>query len=209
MKTLLRIDSSSRIKGSHSRALADYVEKRWREENPEGKVIFRDLVENQMPHIHNSTIVGFYTPLENWSEAAAEATALSDVLISELKAADELLISSPLYNLNISSNLKAYFDQVVRIGHTFNIDEKGYYGLLENKIAYIAMVKGGVYKDTVMEQYDFQEPYLKAILGHMGIKRTHSFSLEGTTDSDILEKNKKKVYELIDESFKTKTDVYH
>lgn len=209
MKTLLRIDSSSRIKGSHSRALADYVEKRWREENPEGKVISRDLVDSQLPHIHNSTIVGFYTPLENWSEDATKATALSDMLIAELKAADELLISSPLYNLNIPSNLKAYFDQVVRIGHTFNIDQEGYYGLLENKIAYVVTVKGGVYKDTFMEQYDFQEPYLKAILGHMGIKQTHLFSLEGTTDSDTLEQNKKKVHELIDESFKTKTDVYH
>ncbi len=209
MKTLLRIDSSSRIEGSHSRALADYVEKRWKEENPEGKVIFRDLVESQLPHIHNSTIVGFYTPMENWSEEAAEATALSDVLISELKNADALLISSPLYNLNIPSNLKAYFDQVVRIGHTFGIDENGYFGLLENKTAYVAIVKGGVYKDTVMEQYDFQEPYLKAILGHMGIRQTHLFSLEGTTDTDILEQNKKQVYELIDKSFKTKTDAYH
>ena len=202
MKQLLRIDCSARIEGSHSRTLADYFEDQWKEENPDAKVIYRDLVKQPLPHIQNSTIEGFYTPVDHMSQELKKATKLSDELIKELKSATEILISSPLYNLNIPSNLKAYLDQVVRIGHTFNIDENGnYYGLLENKKAYLITVKGGVYKNTFMEQFDFQEPYLKVILEHMGIKTQELYSLEGTTDRNVLEQNKLKLQNTIYQSF--------
>jgi len=181
MKKLLRLDCSARISGSHSRELADHFEEKWTIANPDGIVIRRDLAIQQLPHIQNNTIEGFYTPIEHMTPESKKATALSDELITELKSANQILISSPLYNINIPSNLKAYLDQIVRIGHTFNINENGYYGLLKNKIAHLITVKGGVYKGTPMEKYDFQEPYLQAILGHMGIKTQKVFSLEGTT----------------------------
>ncbi|MDO5977509.1 FMN-dependent NADH-azoreductase [Flavivirga spongiicola] len=202
MKTLLRIDCSSRTKGSHSRALADYFEKNWKVANPKGVILYRDLVKHQLPHIQNNTIEGFYTPIEHMTLENKRATALSDELIVELKSADDILISSPLYNLNIPSNLKAYLDQVVRIGYTFNINENGYYGLLENKLAYLVTVKGGVYKGTFMEQYDFQEPYLKTILGHMGIKVQEIFSLEGSSEKQTLKLNKNMLEKTINQSFK-------
>jgi FMN-dependent NADH-azoreductase len=202
MKKLLRLDCSSRISGSHSRELADYFERNWRIANPNGIVISRDLAKQQLPHIQNNTIEGFYTPTEYMSSENKKATALSDELIVELKSANEILISSPLYNLNIPSNLKAYLDQVVRIGHTFNINEKGYYGLLKDKKAYLVTVKGGVYKSTLMGKYDFQEPYLQTILGHMGIKTQVLFSLEGSNDSKIVVQNKLILQNLIDKSLK-------
>lgn len=202
MRKLLRIDCSSRIVGSHSRALADYFEKNWVKANLDGDVVYLDLAKKQIPHIQNQTIEGFYSPLGQLSPEHKKATALSDKLIEELKFTDDILISSPLYNLNIPSNLKAYLDHVVRVGHTFNVNEKGYYGLLENKSAFLVTVKGGSYKDTYMEQYDFQEPYLRAILGHMGIKTQEIFSLEGSSDAKLLEHNKIAVQNSIDLSFK-------
>ncbi|MDO5968440.1 NAD(P)H-dependent oxidoreductase [Flavivirga aquimarina] len=202
MKTLLRIDCSSRTVGSHSRTLADYFEKNWKHANPKGRIVYRDLVKEQLPHIQNDTIEGFYTPSEQLSPKTKKATALSNKLIDELKSADEILISSPLYNLNIPSNLKAYLDQTVRIGYTFNINENGYYGLLENKIAHIITVKGGLYKGTAMEPYDFQEPYLKAILGHMGIKIQTLLSLEGTSHANELEHNRLELQKTINQLFK-------
>lgn len=202
MRKLLRIDCSSRIVGSHSRALADYFEKNWKIANHNGDVVYLDLAKKQIPHIQNHTIEGFYSPLEQLSLEHKKAAALSNKLIEELKFVDDILISSPLYNLNIPSNLKAYLDHVVRVGHTFNINENGYYGLLENKSAFLVTVKGGVYKGTYMEQYDFQEPYLRAILGHMGIKTQEIFSLEGSSDAKLLERNKIEVQNSIDLSFK-------
>ncbi|UII81613.1 FMN-dependent NADH-azoreductase [Flagellimonas sp. CMM7] len=202
MRRLLRIDCSSRIIGSHSRALADCFEKNWEKANPNGEVVYLDLAKKQIPHIQNQTIEGFYTPIEQFSLENKKATALSDKLIEELRLVDDVLISSPLYNLNIPSNLKAYLDHVVRVGHTFNVNENGYYGLLKNKSAFLVTVKGGTYKGTFMEQYDFQEPYLVAILGHMGIKTQEIFSLEGSSNAKLLEHNKIIVQNSIDQSFK-------
>lgn len=198
MKTLLRIDCSPRISGSHSRELADYFEEKWLNVNTNGIVIRRDLTKQQIPHIQNETIEGFYTPAEYMTHEIKDATALSDELISELKSADEVLINSPLYNLNIPSNLKAYLDQVVRVGFTFNLNENGYYGLLENKTAHLITVKGGLYKGTSMEQYDYQDSYLPTILRLIGIKVQNVFSLEGTSgDAESLAERKTKIQHFI------------
>ena len=160
MKTLLRIDASSRVNGSHSRKLANYLEAAWKHQYPEGKVIYRDLLTQPIPHIANSTIKGFYTSPELQNEQTKSALSLSDTLIGELQSADEVLITSPLYNLNVPSSLKAYIDQIVRVGHTFTIDKNGIFkGLLRDKKAYLVLVKGGVYTDTPMEEFDFQIPY--------------------------------------------------
>lgn len=201
MKTLIRIDSSSRIKNSHSRELADYFENIWRNNHKEGQVIYRDLAKDRLPHIHNSTIEGFFTPPENMNPDTLSATALSDELIAELKSADEILISSPLYNLTIPSNLKAYIDHVMRIGHTFDIGKNGSIGLLSGIKAYIITAKGGVMKGTEMEKFDFQEPYLKAILNYMGINVAGLFSLEGTAMESTADQNTELVKRSISDYF--------
>lgn len=202
MQTLLRIDSSARIKGSHTRQLGDYIEDNWRKANPQGRVVYRDLVRSQLPHIHNDTIIGYHTPADQMTDQTHAATALSDQLIAELKSADEILITSPLYNLNVPSSLKAYFDQTIRINRTFELDEKGYHGLLTGKVAYLATAKGEVYKGTHLESLDFQEPYLQGILGFMGIQVRKTFSLEGTADIDSLASTRQQVYDQIDAMFK-------
>lgn len=180
MKTLLRIDSSSRIEGSHSRELADHFQEEWLNLHRDGVVLSRDLTLQLVPHIEQLTIQGFYTSDEDHTAATREATALSDELISELEEADEVLISSPLYNLNVPSNLKAYFDQVVRVGRTFKVSEEGFVGLLASKKCHLITVKGGVYKDSPLEGLDFQDPYLHSILGMMGMQIEGSYTLEGT-----------------------------
>lgn len=182
--------------------LAQYVQERWLEAHPNGKLIHRDLARQAIPHIQNKTIEGFYLPTDQMSAQHQRATALSDELIEELKASDDILISSPLYNLNIPSNLKAYFDQVVRIGQTFASSKEGYYGILENKTAYLMTVKGGVYQGTSMAQYDFQEPYLRTILNFIGIRTAASFSLEGTSNPLTLEEKKLELQKHIDQYFK-------
>lgn len=205
MKTLLRIDASSRIEGSHSRELGDYFERCWRLANLENHVVNRELLASEIPHIHQDTIEGFYTPLEYFDDRLRAATALSDELIAELKSADEILITSPLYNLNIPSNLKAYFDQVTRVGHTFMVTESGYQGMLHGKRAYVITAKGGNYKGTELEKYDFQGPYLRAILGHMGISVDRIIDLEGSSDPERVDPNKQALKNEIDSIFYQET----
>ena len=199
MKTLLRVDCSSVRRGSLSKELSDYFEVSWKKTHPEGKVISRDLAKEHIPHIENSTILGFSTPVENMTEEDKTATALSDELIAELKEADEILVSSPMYNLSVPSVLKAYIDQVTRIRHTFGISQQGYRGLLEGKAGYTITTKGGYYKGTIAESYDFHEPYIKILLEFIGIEVKGQISLEGTSLDINLAKTKKKIQTEIDQ----------
>jgi FMN-dependent NADH-azoreductase len=86
MPSLLRIDASSRLNGSHSRALADAFEAAWSARFPGATIVKRDLAANPVAHIHETTIAGFYTPAESLDEKLKSAVALSDELIGELNA---------------------------------------------------------------------------------------------------------------------------
>jgi len=181
MSTLLRIDSSSRTEGSHSRALADKVQEHWLASHPGGTVVVRDLVATPVPHISNLTIGGFYTPADARSPELQEAVAFSDELIAELLAADDVLISVPMYNLGVPSRFKAYIDHVVRVGKTFAIEPGvGYVGLVRGKKGYVAASHGGAgYGDGPMSSYDFLIPYVRTVLGFIGLTDVTFFSLEG------------------------------
>ncbi|MEO1054552.1 MAG: NAD(P)H-dependent oxidoreductase [Bacteroidota bacterium] len=181
MKKLLRIDASSRMTESHSRKLADEFEKTWLAANPDGEVIHRDVVKHPLPHIHEATITGFYTPIDQHDDTLKQAVALSDEVIEELQSADEILISSPLYNFSIPSALKAYIDHISRAGFTFSYDENGFKGLVNANKAYVATAKGAVYAGTEISGLDMMEPYLKLILNFLGIEQVEFLNVEGTS----------------------------
>jgi len=202
MKTLLRLDCSSRLHASISRELSKFFEEKWLQANPNGTVIYRDLIKSNVPHVNEAAIIGFNSAPEHMTNDLIEATEVSAGLIQELRQADEVLISSPLYNLNVPSSLKAYFDQVVRHGHTFDIDETGYHGRLTKIKAYLITVKGGVVKGTPFEKFDFQDPYLEAILNYIGISVEKLFSVEGTAHEHLAEKNKNEIKNEIRNHFK-------
>lgn len=174
MKTLLRIDASIRHHGSHSRALADHYEARWRQAHPNGEVIRRCLATDPVPHLSQGDFDAFSAPL------GAHGDLLSDTLIRELQLADHILIASPLYNFTLPSALKAYFDHVVRSGVTFEFTPDGYQGLLQGKRATLITVRAGRSVPDRIE--DFQTDYLKAILGFIGVKEMHVFNAEGLSD---------------------------
>jgi len=196
MTQLLRIDASSRIKDSHSRKMADYFQKKWLAVNPNDEIILRDIIKNPLPHLTDETIAEFY----NEQPAMKAATALSDQLVKELMLADVLLISTPMYNFSVPSALKAWIDHIVRIGYTFNFDpDKGYEGLVTGKKAYIITACGAVFSDEAMIPLNFLDPYLKTLLGFLGISEVEFIPLEGTTsDEATFERSKKAAMEKID-----------
>jgi len=183
MRSLLRLDASSRERGSHSRTLCDYFEQRWLADHPGDRIVRRDLVETPIPHIAARTIEGFYAPADQFTPELGAATALSDTLIAELKAADILLISTPIYNFSVPSALKAYIDQVVRIGHTFSYDGANFTGLVTGKRAFVFCAYGaaGYLNDGPLAAFDFLQPYLKLLLGFLGIGDVRLFAVEGMT----------------------------
>ncbi len=111
--------------------------------------------------------------------------ALSDALIDELRAADILVLAAPMHNFGIPSTLKAWIDHVVRAGRTFSYTSKGPVGLLTGKRAILVLATGGVYSDGPAKAFDFQEPYLRTILGFMGITDVDVVRVEGVATSAV------------------------
>ena len=206
MAKILRIDSSSRFEGSHSRELADYFQTMWLKQHPEDKVVVRDIIKTPLPHITDSTITGFYTPKEQLTPELKSATALSNELVEELQSADVLLLSVPMYNFSVPSALKAWIDQIVRIGHTFAYDGTNFTGLVTVKRAYVICAYGssGFQAGEAFSSFNFLEPYLQGLLNFLGISQVEFFNLEGTTaDEATVAENTAKIKQTIDTAVKT------
>jgi len=181
MPSLLRIDASSRFSGSHSRSLADAFETAWSARFPGGTIVRRDLATKPIAHIEEATIAGFYAPPESLDDHLKRALALSDELISELNAADTVLIATPMYNFSIPSALKSWIDQVVRINSTFSYDGKDFSGLVKaRRVVVVAAFGAGGYGGA-LSTADFVTPYLKFLFGFLGVSDVTVIPAEATT----------------------------
>ena len=177
MATLLRIDSSSRLEGSFSRRFGDELASHLDAE----RTIIRDLVKDPAPHIDAAAIAAFFSDPSGHGETEQMATALSDKLLEEIMAADDIMITVPMYNFGIPSALKAWIDQIVRIGKTFDFDGQNFSGLLQNKRAFLIIAYGADgYTDGDFKVADFVEPYLRFVLNFIGITDITSVPAEGT-----------------------------
>jgi FMN-dependent NADH-azoreductase len=183
MPVLLRLDASSRQSGSHSRRLGDAYETRWKARHPDAEILRRDLGAKPLPHIADTTITGFYTAPAAMTDDLRAATALSDTLIGELMRADIVLITTPMYNFSVPSALKAWIDQVVRIGHTFSYDGQSFSGLVTGKRVVVACAygAGGYGEGGPLQSYDLLKSYLQLLLGFLGFTDIHFVATEATT----------------------------
>lgn len=169
MATVLRIDSSALSSGSHSKALVDFFQKQWLEKHPTDTFQMLDLSQTPPPHLSEATIGAMFTPAEERSAEQTQQLALSTDYIEQLKNADVVLISAPMYNFGIPSTLKAYLDHTLRVGETFVYTGNGPKGLLEGKKAIVVTASGGNYTLPPLDAMNFVTPYLKTALGFIGI----------------------------------------
>ncbi|MEH2078903.1 MAG: FMN-dependent NADH-azoreductase [Nostoc sp.] len=170
MVNILHIDSSPRGERSHSRELSKEFVSGWRAAHPEDAIAYRDLGHHPVPHVDEPWIAAAFSPPETHTPELTEAIRISDELVDEFLAADRYVFGVPMYNFNIPSTFKAYIDQIVRINRTVALDAQGFKGLVEGKKAVIITARGGDFSATSpFLAYDFQEPYLRAIFGFIGI----------------------------------------
>jgi len=165
---LLQIDSSARLSSVTRQLTARFVEE-WKKGHPGGEVTQRDLSKTVLPHITDDW-GGTFLESSKLTPEQRKYLATSDDLIEEVQAADTIVIGVPMYNFAIPSSLKAWIDQVVRMGKTFAYGPNGRHGLLGEKKVVVITSRGGAYeKGTPAEKFDFQEPYLRHILGFVGV----------------------------------------
>src|SRR5258708_2037724 len=129
---LLRIDSSAR-RNSVSRQLTQKFVDTWKKEHPGGQVIERDLTTTSLPLITDEWTLAAYSDPASLTPAQRETLSVSDTLVDELLAADAIVIGAPMYNLTVSAPLKAWIDQIVRVGRTVLYGASGAQGVLKGK----------------------------------------------------------------------------
>lgn len=164
---ILVINSSVSGDASVSRTLVGDIVRGLIEAQPEIRLTCRDLDEEGIPHLSAVTVAGVRGVAGTAAELATRA--LSDALIAELQAADIVVIGAPMYNFSIPSSLRAWFDHVLRPRVTFAYSAAGPQGLLTGKRAIVVQSRGGLYSEGPGKANDFQEPYLKQLLGFIGI----------------------------------------
>ncbi|HYW22060.1 MAG TPA: FMN-dependent NADH-azoreductase [Nodularia sp. (in: cyanobacteria)] len=171
MANILHIDASPRGERSISRALSYEFITSWKDTHSGVTVSYRDLGRNPVPHVDESWIAAAFTPPDARTLELNEAIKLSDSLVDEFLAADCYVFGVPMYNLSVPSTFKAYIDQIVRIGRTFAMTENGYQGLVDRskKVLIITSRGGSFAPGTPYEAYDHQAPYLRALLGFIGL----------------------------------------
>lgn len=168
--TLLHLDASPRGARSHSRKLGQEFLAKWRAAHPHGQVVVRDVGHEPPPFVTEAWVEGAFAPVADHSPAARAAIAVSNRYVDELLAADQLVITTPIYNLSLPAALKAWIDQIVRMDRTVAMGAGGFEGLAKNKRALVIVASGSDFRPTSPGgAYNFLEPYLRAVLGFIGI----------------------------------------
>lgn len=178
-KRILLITSSIFGEGGQSRALAESFKAALKGRDVE--ITERNVVEQALPHLTGAEMMSWMTEPAERSAEQRDLAGYSDALLAEVEANDVLVLAVPLYNLGIPSQLKSWFDRILRAGKTFRYTANGPVGLLEGKSGLILAARGGMYAGSEM---DSQTPHLKHMLGLIGIKDVEAIYAEGLNMGD-------------------------
>jgi FMN-dependent NADH-azoreductase len=173
---ILQINSSARREGSYSTRLADRIVARLREADPEATLTVRDLSATPHPILDEAALGALFTPASQRTAEQAARVALDDALIAEIAAADVVVLGVPMYNFGVPVQLKNWIDAISRAGVTFRYSASGPEGLLKGKKVYVALARGGKYRNTPA---DSQVPYLSTVLAFLGMTDVHFVYAEG------------------------------
>ncbi|MDP3512151.1 MAG: NAD(P)H-dependent oxidoreductase [Sulfuritalea sp.] len=173
---ILQINASARREGSNSTRVANSIVARLQATNPAARLTLRDLAVTPHPVLDEAALGALFTPAEQRTADQAARVALDDALIAEIQAADAIVLGVPMYNFGVPVQLKNWIDAIARNGVTFRYTEQGPEGLLQGKTVYVALARGGSYRGTAA---DSQVPYLRTVLGFLGMTEVHFIYAEG------------------------------
>jgi len=186
-KKILNITTSLKGDASFSIKLSNAVLEKLKAEYPESQVKTHDLSKTPSPYLDELDLAAFYTPADLRTEAQLIALQYSNDSIKDLLEADIIVIGVPMYNFGIPAVLKGWIDQIARAGETFSYGDGSPKGLVTNKKVYLSIASGAVFSDGPYKAYDFSEPYLRAVLGFLGMTDITVFRVEGTAIPDFAE----------------------
>ncbi|MFJ4590292.1 FMN-dependent NADH-azoreductase [Pseudomonas moraviensis] len=191
MSRILVVHGSPRGDRSTSRRLAEGFLSAWQERHPEGQVTRREVGRVPVPAVNEAFVAAAFYPQPQARPLVMQADlALSDQLVDELFTHDLLLISTPMYNFSVPSGLKAWVDQIVRLGltfdHTLDNGVAQYSPLLQGKKALIVTSRGGFGfgPGGDLAALNHADPWLRTALGFIGINDVSVVAAEGEESAE-------------------------
>ena len=173
---ILQINASLRAGNGHSTRVSDTIVARLQARHPNARITRRDLVQDPHPMLDDAAFAALITPADQRNAAQAARVALDDAAIAQVQAAEVIVLGVPMYNYGIPAQLKHWIDAIARAGVTFRYTAQGPEGLLKGKTVYVALARGGRHRDTPA---DTQVPYLRTVLGFLGMTDVHFIYAEG------------------------------
>lgn len=177
MKTILHVSCSPRGPISESDRLAQKIIGFLKQKEPMTTVVDRVLGDGSIAHVDRD----YAMSQASFADVSEQGSMIqSEELIAELERADAVVIGTPMHNLTVPSALKAWIDHVVRARGTFDVTPAGKVGLLADRPVFVAIASGGRFSGERARQPDFLTPYLKAVLGMIGLHDLTFFSVQAT-----------------------------
>jgi FMN-dependent NADH-azoreductase len=177
MTKILHVSCSPRGQAAESYLLSQKIIGFLLESNPTPVLVNRVIGDGALSHVDENYAISQRSSMDVSQEGSMSQ---SEELIQELESSDFLVIGTPMHNLTVPSVLKAWIDHVVRARRSFDVTREGKIGLLRDRPVFVAISSGGRFSGERARQPDFLTPYLKAVLGTIGLHDITFFSVQGT-----------------------------
>jgi FMN-dependent NADH-azoreductase len=173
---VLHIIASPRGERSVSRKLGDFAA-----DSFEGIVTTVDVHAEKIPCL-SEAVIAYNYGYGDYASLSLEDKKIADAqrkYVDQIKSADVVVISAPMWNFSVPAALKAWIDLIIKVNETFSLDAQGYHGLVKNvQKAVVVTSAGGTYEGTAFAPYDHLNGYLQGILGFIGITESKVFRVE-------------------------------
>ncbi|RAK17194.1 FMN-dependent NADH-azoreductase [Anoxybacillus vitaminiphilus] len=156
----------------------------YKQQNPQDEIVELDLYQTDIPYIDTDVFNGWGKLQQGHAFdqlSADEKAKVSRInqLTDQFIEADKYVFVTPMWNFSFPPKMKAYIDTICIAGKTFKYTENGSVGLLTGKKALHIQARGGIYSEAPMNEMEFGDRYLKAVLGFIGITDVQSIIVEG------------------------------
>ncbi len=176
---ILHLDSSVTGEKSVSRSLTAAAAERLKSQHPEAEYVYRDLIDDTLRH-YTAVLRIYGDNADQGTPQQKQELVIGKQILDEFLSADVVVVGAPMYNLSVPSQLKAWIDHIVVPGVTFKYGPKGPEGQCGGKKIIILSTRGGQYgPGSPFEAYDFQEKYLRAVFGFLGVQDVTVITAEG------------------------------